>query len=120
MTIEAARTRDGDEPAESFIAKLFKSRRKIREVADLVALFEEWARLGRLDIPMQQRELDGDLWEVKTAAVRLPYYEFTDMHGRTARLTHGFEKDTGRTAEGRTPRKHIVRGLWIMREDREC
>lgn len=122
MTIEAARTQAGEEPVEEFLANLYQSRskRKRRYASDIAILFEEWARLGRLEIPMQQRQLQGDLWEVKTSAVRLPYYEFLDAgHGPTARLTHGFEKDTGKTAEGKTPRRHITKGLWMIEEDRK-
>lgn len=123
MTIEAARTTMGDEPIEEFLTGLITSRskRKRRYAADVALLFEEWAQLGRLEIPMQQRRLQGDLWEVKTPAVRMPYYEFPDAeHGQIARLTHGFEKDTGKTAEGKTPRKHINKGLWMIQEDRKC
>lgn len=123
LAIEAARTQTGEEPAEEYLAGLItaRSKRKRRYAADAALLFEEWARLGRLEIPMQQRHLEGDLWEVKTYALRFPYYELFDAsHGRLARLTHGFEKDTGKTAEGRTPRKHITKGLWMIEEDRKC
>lgn len=123
MTIEAARTQEGHEPVEEFLTKLYKSRskKKRRYAADAALLLEEWARLGRLDIPMRQRQLRGELWEVKTSAIRMPYYEFPDAeHGRMARLTHGFEKDIGKTAEGKTPSRHINMGLWMIAEDRKC
>ncbi|MGW4412628.1 hypothetical protein ACWEJ6_52170 [Nonomuraea sp. NPDC004702] len=123
MTVEAARTHTGEEPAEQFLAGLVgaRSKKKRRYAADAALLFEEWAKLGRLEIPMQQRHLEGDLWEVKTYALRFPYYEFRDVeHGQTARLTHGFEKDIGKTVEGKIPRKHLNKGLWMIEEDRKC
>lgn len=119
--IEAARGRSGQEPADTFMHKIFSSKRKRRYLEDLAILFEEWVQHGRLQIPRQQRQLRGDLWEIKTSQLRFPYYETADgSHGRTARLTHGFEKDFGRTIEAKCPRKHIDMGQWMIEEDRAC
>lgn len=123
MVIESARNTDGEQPAHEFLLKLINSRRlrRRRLATDAMALFEEWAQVGRLEIPLQQRQLRDELWEVKTSALRFPYYEDRDStHGRYARLTHGFEKDIGKTREGKTPRHHIDLGLWMIREDRAC
>lgn len=119
--IEAARNRSGQEPADAFMKKLFSSRRKRRSLDDLVILMEEWAQYGELQVPLQQRQLRGDLWEIKTSELRFPYYELADAeHGRIVRLTHGFEKDFGRTVDAKCPRKHIDMGLWMIEEDRTC
>ncbi|MEU7883482.1 hypothetical protein [Microbispora bryophytorum] len=123
MMIEAARNQEGAEPATEFLDALAdsRSRKKRRYASDAALLLEEWARLGHLEHPLQQRQLRGDLWEVKTPAIRLPYYEFLDaVHGRIARLTHGFEKEFGKTVDGKTPHKHINMGLWMIEEDRKC
>ena len=120
ITIEAARTQDGREPVEEFLAKLLKSRRKRRYLAEVMILFEDWARLGDFNDTLRQRELRDDLWEVKTSHLRFPYYELRDEHGRVARLTHGFDKEFGKTVDGKAPRKHFDRGLWGIEEDRQC
>jgi hypothetical protein len=51
------------------------------------------------------------------------YYE-GHLGVSAVRLTHGFEKDKGRTAEGRTPRKHLDMAVWVFekgveQDDRE-
>lgn len=123
MAIEAARDREGDQPAVSFLLGFAdsKSKKKRRIAADVEALFEDWSTGVVLEPKTRQRHLEGDLWEVKTPDVRLPYYEVVDPdHGRLARLTHGFLKDFGRTIDGKCPPKQIRKGLYMMKEDKLC
>jgi hypothetical protein len=121
LTVEAARNQAGEEPAVDYLKKLLSSRmKKRRHASDALILFEEWGLHGQLETPRQQRHIRDDLWEVKTDALRFPYYEVTDATHRFTRLTHGFEKDFGRTVEGKMPRGQIDRGLWMIKEDRAC
>ncbi|MFC5182473.1 hypothetical protein [Actinomadura harenae] len=98
-----------------------RSKRKRRQAFDVAILLEELGATGVLENPLQHRQLEGELWELKTTELRLPYYELMDAeHGRIARITHVFEKAKGKTAEGKIPRAHIRRGLAIIEEDRKC
>ncbi|MEV5573882.1 hypothetical protein AB0L06_27905 [Spirillospora sp. NPDC052269] len=121
--IEAARDRECVERAAEYLFGLAaaRSKRRRRQAFDVAVLLEEFGANGELENPFQHRRLDGELWEFKTKDLRLPYYELLDAeHGRIARVTHVFEKAKGKTAEGKTPRAHIRRGLAILEEDRKC
>jgi hypothetical protein len=120
--VEAARNTAGEEPALAFLNKLMSARRAKRRrlAADALILLEEWSQLGKLEVPRQQRHIREDLWEIKTYALRFPYYETTDKTHRYTRLTHGFEKDIGKTVDGKMPANRINYGLWMIREDRAC
>ena len=115
--IEAALTSDGREPAEEFLAKIEASRnwKDTNRLADVATLLEDYARFGRLEIPRELNHLRDELWEIKPADVRLPFYETNDTaHELTiVRLTSGFFK-----TQLLTQRRHINWGLRVMREDR--
>jgi hypothetical protein len=114
--IEAARTLEGEEPAEEYLAKLEKSRRPaaLRRLADVAIVLNEYAREGRLRIPLEMNHLQGDLWEIKVGDTRLPFYELNDaLHDTIAtRLTHGFKK-----GQWPTPKGEIRKGRWIIGQD---
>lgn len=116
--IEAARTADGREPAEEFLAKLAESSKSkdVNRLADIVTVFEAYAQTGELEIPRELNFLEGDLWELKAGDVRLSFYEVNnDLHGKSViRLTEGFFK-----TQWSTQRKHINWGLRVVREDRQ-
>ncbi|MFB8209199.1 type II toxin-antitoxin system RelE/ParE family toxin [Streptomyces sp. NPDC056010] len=115
LMIEAARTTEGKFEAEEFIADLEnKIRRKgnLQRLADIAVRMEEFADRGALRIPLQLNHLRDDIWEIKAGDVRLPFFYCEHFTGKTVRLTHGFLKESQKT-----PRKHIVKALWVMRED---
>lgn len=121
LVVEAARDSEGNSRVVGQLHELRDSgnSKKRTRFYDLEERFEQLAAYGRLEAPREMNQLDGPLWEVKTANDRVPFYFRSVMaaHRRAARLTHHFPKATGRTAEGRTPRKHIDRGNWIMKGD---
>jgi hypothetical protein len=116
--IEAARTKDGQEPVEEFLQKIEGSRRRgdTQRLADIAIVFEEYGQRGTLRIPRELNQLRGDLWEIKVGDIRFPCYEVDDgKHSAVvARLVGGFPKQTLRT-----PRRQIDKALWAMGEDRQ-
>jgi hypothetical protein len=116
--IEAARTLGGDEPAEEFLGRLERSRKRkdTQRLADIAIVFEEYGQTGSLKIPRELNELRGGLREIKAGDTRFSFYELTDSdHSAVVtRLTGGFLKGTLRT-----PRGEIDKGLWVMGEDRQ-
>lgn len=119
--IEAARTdKQGQDLVDEFLTtKPWLRRRKktlVRE-ADVAIVFNEYARMGSLRIPLELNDLDlsAGLREIKAGPGRFPFYEITDQqHAVTVtRLTHGFPKGTDET-----PRKEIDMAKWVIRQDR--
>lgn len=121
--IEDAINGHGHQEAYAFLRRLEGSRKRgdRDRYADILVRFEQYAEFGELDVPRELNHLVGDLWEIKTASDRLPFFSHSHAgkHEQTVRLTHGFEKSKGRTAQGRIPRKHLDRAAWVMRSDRE-
>jgi hypothetical protein len=117
--IEAARTRDGEEPAEEFMQRLEDSKKKsdLQRFADVAIVFEEYGSRGTLRVPRELNQLRDGLWEIKAGDIRFPFYEMTDGHhpAVVARLTGAFTKGTRRT-----PRREIDRALWVMKEDMQA
>jgi hypothetical protein len=117
--IEAARTRDGEEPVEEFMERLedSKKRSEIERFADVAIVFEEYGSRGSLRIPRELNQLKDELWEIKAGDVRFPFYQVTDGDhpAIVARLTGAFIKGTRRT-----PRREIDRALWVMKEDKQA
>lgn len=115
--IEAARTKEGREPAEEFLAGLEKSgkRKDIQRVATTAVLFEIYARTGSLIRPRELNHLRDELWEIKPEDTRLSFYEIEDTLHEVAvvRLTEGFFK-----TQQLTQNRHIRWGLRVAREDR--
>ncbi|MFF0445052.1 type II toxin-antitoxin system RelE/ParE family toxin [Streptomyces sp. NPDC004609] len=115
LMIEAARTTEERFEADEFIAELernHKRRGNLQRLADIAIRLEEFAERGTLRVPLQLNRLRDDLYEVKAGDVRLPFFYCTHFTGKTVRLTHGFLKKSQKT-----PRKHIDKALWVMRED---
>ncbi|MFJ9674862.1 type II toxin-antitoxin system RelE/ParE family toxin [Streptomyces sp. NPDC101221] len=115
LMIEAARTTEGRFEADEFIADLeknYKRRGNLQRLADIAIRLEEFAERGTLRVPLQLNHLRNDIYEVKAGDVRLPFFYCTHFTGKTVRLTHGFLKKSQKT-----PRKHIDKALWVMRED---
>jgi len=114
--VEAARTLEGVEPVEQYLAKLESSRRdaSLARLADVALTLEEYSRLGTLRIPLQLNRLRGRLWEIKVGSARFPFYDLGDSRhmSKVVRLTHGFTK-----RQMATPRKEIDRGLWVISQD---
>lgn len=116
--IEAARTRNGEEPTEEFLQKLERSRKakNTERLANIAIVFEEYGRTGTLEFPRELNDLGRGLREIKAGDARFPFYEINDnVHPSViTRLTSGFPKGTIRT-----PRGEIDKALWVMREDRQ-
>ncbi|MCX5352005.1 type II toxin-antitoxin system RelE/ParE family toxin [Streptomyces mirabilis] len=113
--IEAARTTEGRAEADEFIADLernLKRRGNLQRLADIAIRMEEFAERGTLRVPLQLNHLRDDIYEIKAGDVRLPFFYGTHFVGKTVRLTHGFLKKSQKT-----PRKHIAKALWVMKED---
>jgi hypothetical protein len=118
FAIEAAKNPEGVFEADLYLQDLHLAKirsQKRRRLADLLIRFEQLASNGSLDIPLELRQLRGAIWEIKTAQDRLPFF-YSDHDGASrgaVRLTHGFMKDKGKTAQGKTPRKQIDHAEWI-------
>jgi hypothetical protein len=120
--IEAARTATGEDLVNEYLtSKSWLRRRKVELVDEaLVALrFDEYARTGRLRVPLQLNDLDSSigLHEIKAGPARFPFYEVTDrLHAVTvARLTHGFTK-----GGDKTPPREIRKAKAIIGIDRHA
>lgn len=122
LIVEGARDPSGhSEIVDQLTALRDSKNRKNRErFYDLEERFEQLAAYGKLEEPRQMRQLRGNLWEIKTGRDRVPFYfkMASASHQQAARLTHLFEKATGKTADGKTPRQHLDHGEWVMNGDR--
>lgn len=122
LVVEAAISPDHTSEVVGQLAALRDSRnvKRRQRHADLVDRFEQLSAYGKLEVPLEMRELEGELWEIKTAEDRVPFrwFDVSPTHKRAVRLTHQFAKATGKTQWGTTPRKHIDRGLWIVKGDK--
>lgn len=114
--IEAALDRNLTFQADEYLMELrgSKSKTKRRRIADLAVVFEEYAFEGELEVPLQLNQLRGEIWEFKTAADRLPFYECNDGSAKAIRMTHGFMKKTQKT-----PRREIDKAEAIAAIDRD-
>ena len=123
LRVEGAWNNERHAPVLSQLEELRLSRRRgdATRYEDLMDSFERLAIYGVLEPTIQWRQLEGELWEIKTAEDRVPAYvrPADRTHVKAVRLSHLFQKKFGKTAEGRTPRKHITKGLWMMGKDRE-
>jgi phage-related protein len=114
-TIETAKDRAGEEPAEKFISDLecSGSRKKRERAADIAVRFEDYSRTGRLRT-RDLNDLEDGIRELKAGAVRLPFYDaVVNGHTNLIRLTHGFMKNGEKC-----PRKEIRKALAIRETDR--
>jgi hypothetical protein len=112
LIIEAARMASGIAPADVFLNDLF-DKGEYQRLADVAIRFEEFARSGTLDVPLQLNKLGPDIWEIKAVAVRLPLYYVESHSGvRAARITNGFIKK-GRAC----PPRHIRTAMRVRGED---
>lgn len=122
LAVEAAWSDVKAAPAAEQYERMRTSRNKRERErwADLQSRFEYLSIYGELEPVREWRFLQGDLWEIKTANDRAPAYETkaTNRHVRTVRVTHIFAKKTGKTADGKTPRKHLNFGEWMIRMDK--
>lgn len=113
MIIEAARMAIGVAPADVFLEDLF-DREEYDILADISIRFEEFARTGTLNVPLQLNSLGNDIWEIKTPKARLPFY-YSDSHAgyKTIRITNGFIK-----RGQKCPPRHIRAATRVRGEDR--
>lgn len=122
LVVEGAIDVNGHSPVVSELLALrdSKNKRKRARYYDLQERFDQLAAYGTLEEPLQMNVLRENLWEVKTSTDRVPFYwmEANAIHQRAVRLTHHFEKATGRTAQGAIPRGQIDRGVWVMKGDK--
>ncbi|GII87421.1 hypothetical protein Ssi03_54110 [Sphaerisporangium siamense] len=112
--IEAARTRDGEYRADSFMRMLESSRSRKDEtrLADILIRFERYAHTGSLPVPRELNDLRDGIKEIKAGDVRLPFFDVVKSSAAAIRLTSGFLKKSWKT-----PRKQIDEAMWIRRED---
>jgi len=121
LIVEAAKDPNG---ASVIIAQLealrtSKNRKKRQRYEDLNERFRILAAYGELEIPGEMRPIRDELWEIKTASDRVPFYRgpASKTHKQFARLAFWFEKAKGKTQQGKMPQKLINKGLWIVKAD---
>lgn len=124
LRVEDAIDGKGEAQAYRYLRTLEAARkpRILERYAALIYRLETYADTGALDIPRELRKLTDEVWEIKTAEDRLPFYATSHdgaKEGTIARLTHGFEKRFGKTAEGRITGKQLNLAKWIVREDKK-
>lgn len=124
MSVEAGRDKDGHFPAESYIASLKASGKLDEEdrYYDLWARIEVLVTIGQLEQPREFRELDkaSGLYEIKTSEDRVGCYRrpaVLGAHSKSLRLTHGWDKATNKTVEGKLPSRLINYGNRLISED---
>ncbi len=110
LVIEAARMANGAAPADAFLEELIRKKEDFGRIADVLIRFEEFARTGTLDVPLQLNSLGNDIWEIKAVDVRLPFY-YANSHSRcrAVRLTNGFFKKNGRECPPRYKKRLAMR-----------
>lgn len=117
--LEAARAAGGQDLVDEYLTKkpwlLWRKKVQVNE-ADVALRFDEYARTGRLRVPLELNDLIVGLREIKVGAARFPFYELTDSeHAATvARLTHGFTKGTDKT-----PPRELRKAKAVMELDRQ-
>ncbi|WP_372481724.1 type II toxin-antitoxin system RelE/ParE family toxin [Streptomyces coriariae] len=111
--LEAARTTDGSYKCDEFFLNLEGSRRKKdrARLADILMVLEDFAH-RELIFPREINNLEDGIRELKPGDVRLPFFDVPGTKVGAVRLTHGFIKGTRRT-----PRKEILKALWVREED---
>jgi hypothetical protein len=116
--IEAARLPDGSAPADDFLVMLEESKGELRRrLADIAVRFEDYAHRGTLRVPRELNDLGDGIREIKAGNVRLPFFEIENQEHSpvgVVRLTNGFVKKTWNT-----PRKHILKAVWVRGKDQE-
>jgi hypothetical protein len=118
--VEAARAAGGQDLIDDYLTKkpwlLWRKKVQVNE-ADVALRFDEYARSGRLRVPLELNDLDTALGlrEIKVGPARFPFYELADLaHTVTVtRLTHGFTKGTDKT-----PPRELRKAKAIMELDR--
>lgn len=111
--IEAGLDRDGVGQAGLFLDSLEAGSARQRDLlAGMLIRLEVYARTGKLIIPRELNHLRGELYEIKSGTLRLPFYRRLDQPCGQIRLTHGFTK-----RGEKTPMREIDRGEAIIRED---
>jgi hypothetical protein len=115
-----ARAAGGRDLIDEYLTKkpwLLWSKKVHVNEADVALRFDEYARTGRLRVPLELNDLDAavGLREIKVGLARFPFYEFTDsVHAVTVtRLTHGFTKGTEKT-----PPRELRKAKAVMELDR--
>jgi hypothetical protein len=122
MAVEAAIDASGGSPVIDELGALrgATNRNKRARYQDLLERLEQYANYGDLDIPTELRQIQGDIWEIKTAEDRILFYrtEASNHHRSTVRLLYAFAKSKGKTVEGKIPPAYIRRAEWVMKGDR--
>lgn len=111
--IEAARTAAGVAPADAFMAEL-ESLGEFDKLAEIAIRFEDFARTGKLTVPLQLKHLVDDIHQVKAVTVRVLFYYTKHLNRRTVRLTNGYIK---RARE--CPPKHIRLAKRVRGDDQQ-
>ena len=120
LVVEAAVDPDGASVIVQQLRQLSQSPRRAvqQRWEDLNERFVQLAIYGELEIPREMRNIEDELWEIKTSEDRVLFYErVASGHPRSVRLAYLFGKTKGKTPQGKMPAKHIRKGLWIVRGD---
>lgn len=117
ICIEAARTSDGKEPVEDYLAGLEKSKghrgTNVTKLATIAIAFEEFVYGPEPQQPRELNYLEDEIWEIKAGVSRLPFFYLKDrLHGTALRITSGFEK-----RQQKAPRGEIRRAIWVREQD---
>lgn len=91
LMIEAARMASGVAPADTFMVDL-QRRGEFDKLADIAIRFENFARTGKLTVPLQLKHLEDGIHQIKPVTVRLLFYYTNHLNRKTVRLTNGYIK----------------------------
>lgn len=126
QSVEDAIAPDKQERAYQFLRSLQSDHgssrareRRQQRYADLIDRLDVFSSTGKLQPKRQLRHILGEIWEIKTAEDRLLFYnsDHTCRSSRIVRLTNGFAKAFGKTAEGKIPQRHIRAAEWVRDHD---
>ncbi|GAA1962638.1 hypothetical protein GCM10009816_25750 [Microbacterium aquimaris] len=122
LSVELCNSQLAVDHALGYLESLSESTSKadMQRFEDLVDRLERLSIYGDLEPKRELRHLEGDTWEIKTAADRVLFYfvQADGRHKKAVRVTNCAEKTKAKTAQGRLPAKHKNRAARIQKEDR--